>query len=132
MRAANRPTTSHMQWLPRKLFSFSWEGPFYWPAAQASSLVRSQCPGQRPAVQPCERYVPPRFSLLRCRRLGQLQCALCGAGDGGGGGFAVAGNLHRREREFDTIGVERLFDHGKGLPSDDEILTRQGHHFIRS
>ena len=44
------------------------------------------------------------------RRVGQLQCSLCGAGGGGGGGFAVAGDLHRWEREFDAIGVERLFD----------------------
>jgi hypothetical protein len=36
----------------------------------------------------------------------------------------IASDLHRREGEFDAIGIEGLFDHGKGLPPDDEILAR--------
>ena len=45
------------------------------------------------------------LSYSAARGLGQLECLVC---DSGGGGFAVAGNLHRREREFDAIGVERF------------------------
>src|SRR5271166_5558163 len=69
----------------------------------------------------------PRL-LRRCRRgMRQLHTALR---DGGGGsrGIAFARDLHGREGEFDAIGIERRFDHGKRLSPDDEILARQGHH----
>jgi hypothetical protein len=69
------------------------------------------------------------FARLRRDGLGQFERAVCDSGRGVSGGFAVAGDLHRREREFDAIGIERLFDHGKGLSPNDEILARQGHHF---
>jgi uncharacterized protein YjbI with pentapeptide repeats len=53
---------------------------------------------------------------------------LCDSSSGGGGGFAVARDLHSRVGEFDAIGIECLFDHGEGLSPDDEILARQSHH----
>ena len=64
--------------------------------------------------------------LRRCRGgMGQFEGAV---GDSAGRGLAVAGNLHGREGEFDAIGIERLFNHRKGLSPDHEILARQGHH----
>src|SRR5439155_11485448 len=48
--------------------------------------------------------------------------------EGGGGGFALAGDRHGREGEFDAILVERLLDHRISLAPDDELLARQGHH----
>ena len=40
-----------------------------------------------------------------------------------GGGFALAGNLYLREREFDAVErVERHLDHGKGLPKHRRSL----------
>jgi hypothetical protein len=48
--------------------------------------------------------------------------------DRSGRGFAFAGDLHGREREFDPVLVECLFDHRIGLPPDYELLARQRHH----
>src|SRR6516165_200227 len=55
----------------------------------------------------------------------QLQAALR---DGGGRGFALAGDLHGREGEFDAVLVERLLDHRVSLAANDELLARHGHH----
>jgi hypothetical protein len=67
--------------------------------------------------------------LLSRRGLGQLECAVC---DSGGGGFAIAGNLHRQIREFGTIGIEDFLIMASAYRRMTKFLPGKVIIFIRS